>query len=486
MGNIRNLITASYMALAVVILVLLGFLINGMVQSHFLGEAQRNLMRQGENIARLFATEMHLRGFRSPASLMDERLRLWSRTVTAMIESDFIVLSTRGDILAASQMIPLPDDASERLALDPIARTLQTREPQTDQWESAEGEPLVVGVFPITLHGNRSPVAVLIAFQEVTVATGAARDVGRIVMQTAVVALLLAFGLSLVLGRRVSRPIEELSEVARALGRGEMDRRAPEKYADEFAHLARRMNQMAEQLSAIMEERRAFTASISHELRTPVTSIKGFVQALRDGLIGAEEQDQYLDTVLAETRRIERLLDDLLQLQRLEAGQLSMHYEWVPARSLVERAGARVTAALGERTILVSTVDKTGGAEIWVDEERIDQVLGSLLDNAARHAPCDSTVQVGACLDSDPEDEIRMLFWVADEGPGLAEDQTEIIFDRFYRGEDRSHEGMGLGLAISREIIHEHGGTIWAHNRPGGGAIFRFTINRVRDGASIS
>ncbi|MFO8059409.1 MAG: HAMP domain-containing sensor histidine kinase [Bacillota bacterium] len=484
MNSIRTHLTLSHLVLALIVLVLMGILLNSMVRSYLLNEARRTLNSQGRSIAQLFAMEIILRGQR-PFLVIDERLRVWSRAVTAMINTDFVVLSAAGELLVPSDAIELPEDPQQRVSMEPVDRALQSGEIQSTEWKTPDGDPLVAVFVPIQLHPDTPPVGIVIQFQKVTAATRAAADLRQIMMQTGGVALILALALSLIFARRISRPAEELSEVARALGRGELQRRAPEGYVREFSQLATQINEMARDLSQLLARRQAFTATISHEIRTPVTSIRGFIQAINDGVISEEEQGPYLETILKETHRIERLLDDLLQLERLEAGQMSMQLDWISCRELLNRAVARAAPRAAQSNIEVHLVDP-GPLEIWGDEERLDQVLGNLMDNALSFAEPGGSIEIGGGLESEKDATAGATFWVADDGPGIAEEDLPHIFDRFYQAPTARREGVGLGLAISREIVNLHGGRISGQNRPGGGAVFRFTIpgSRRRDEAS--
>ncbi len=481
MNNIRTHLTLSHLVLVLIVLVLVGVLFNSMVRSYLLNEARKTLNLQGQNIAQLFAMEILLRGQRS-SLVIDERLRVWSRAVTAMVNTDFVVLSASGDMLVDSDAIELPEEPERRLSMEPVARALESGEMQSTEWRTPEGDPLVAVFVPIHLHPESPPVGMVIQFQKVTAATRAAADVLQIMIQTGAVALILALVLSMVFARRISRPAEELSEVARALGRGELERRAPEGYVREFSQLAKQINEMAQDLSQFLKKRQAFTATISHEIRTPVTSIRGFIQAINDGVISEDQQGPYLETILEETHRIERLLDDLLQLERLEAGQMSMQFDWIYGTDLLDRAVARTAPRAAQMGTDVRSVDP-GGLEIWGDEERLDQVLGNLMDNALSFAGPNGSIQIGGELEHATDETRGAVFWVADDGPGIPEEDLPHIFERFYQSPTTRGEGVGLGLAITREIVHLHGGNITGENQPDGGAIFRFTIpsSRLRE-----
>ena len=395
-----------------------------------------------------------------------------------MINAEFIVLSRQGDLLVASLRPEIAEDPEALLDEEPIQKALDTGSVQSTQWRDQEGELFVSVFVPILISPDDPPQGVVALFQPIAAATQAAQDILRIVIQTAGIALVLAILASFLFARRISRPAEELSDVARALGRGDLSQRAGTHYAREFAQLAEQINEMAEQIRDLLQRRTHFSAMISHEIRTPVTSIKGFVQAIQDGIIPPEEQSDYLDAVLDETRRIERLLGDLLQLERLEAGQMPLEFDWIPAERLLKEATARAAARAREQDVTLKTTPSDVIFDLWGDEERLHQVFGNLIDNAIRFSPAGAEIEVGAHIDTSHD---RAQLWVADEGPGIPDQALDRIFERFYRvPKTAGDEGAGLGLAISKQIINKHGGTLWAENRTTGGAIFYFQILRTR------
>ncbi|GEM_PF-6245389 len=478
--RIRAQLTASHLFAVLIILILVLVLLNGMARSHFLTEAHTDLVRQGETLTAIMAAELLFRGLRAP-TLPDDRIQAIGRTASALIDGDFVLLSTAGDMLIRSDDIHLPPEPQERLELEPVQQALAEGEIVSDRGKGPDGTALLAAFVPITLQDGRPPIGLVIAFRSESEAVAPVRDMQRITLQVGALALATGIILSFVLSRILSEPAEKLSHVARALRRGDLEQRAPEVSTHEYSQMAQMINQITERLSESMQKRRAFIASISHEIRTPVTSIRGFVQALQDGVISEEDRDQYLETIMGETRRIQRLLEDLLQLERLETGQLSMQFDWISADELVDRATSRIAHAARQKEVTVEAdIPEDGRLQIWADAERLDQVLGNLTENAIRYTPPHGTIELGVRLLTQEHDPEKALFWVADDGPGVPEDEINTIFETFYQVSASTHEGAGLGLAISREIIGGHNGQIWVENRPGGGALFQFTLPHVR------
>ncbi|HUR34041.1 MAG TPA: ATP-binding protein [Vicinamibacterales bacterium] len=220
--------------------------------------------------------------------------------------------------------------------------------------------------------------------------------------------------------------------------------------------------------------RRDFVANVSHELRTPLTAIRGYAEALSEGDTNAEDTRRFVDIIMRHSRRMERLVQDLLRLARLDAGQETLDITTCDLRALAEAVVADLAPALDARhqDVHISVADDA--ATVAADPAKLHDVLRNLLANASAYAPGHTTVTV-ATSRADPFVAIDVL----DSGPGIPEDDRSRIFERFYRVDKsraRDPGGTGLGLAIVRHLIELHGGRVSVANRPGGGAQFRVEL----------
>jgi len=215
--------------------------------------------------------------------------------------------------------------------------------------------------------------------------------------------------------------------------------------------------------------RSSLLSSVSHDLRTPLSAILGSAGALleKGKVAGDSESRQLLETIQEEGERLSRLVNNLLQVTRLEAGGLALQKEKTPLEEIVGSALERLDSLLKGRRIDVALPENL--PLVPMDAMLVEQVFINLLENAARHTPEERPIDISARTE-----ENRVVVSVSDRGPGLQTDETERIFDKFYHG--ASSPGAGLGLAICRAVVLAHGGRIWAENRPGGGARFQFTL----------
>lgn len=242
--------------------------------------------------------------------------------------------------------------------------------------------------------------------------------------------------------------------------------------------------QKANHEMALMESsRRSLLSNISHELRTPLTSIQGYVQALLDGVI-QENRTKYLELINQKAQLLDHIFRDLLELSKLEARKIEFQYKPLPAKALVRRLFDKYewdVRSKGLHVEIVEPVEPVPGYRSMVkaDFVRLEQVFANLLSNAVKFTPAGGSVCVHSVLAEQTPNEYRLVVNVTDTGPGIAEEEAGLVFDRFYRGKNHRKAqagGVGLGLSISKEIIDYHKGNIGVESRPGAGSTFYFAL----------
>ncbi len=269
-------------------------------------------------------------------------------------------------------------------------------------------------------------------------------------------AALLSLVLVQLLAHGMTSPLREMASAARAMARGDYDRQIATSSCDEVGELARAFTTMAAELAAVDAERRRLVADVSHELRTPIAALQAVLENLADG-VTAPDPDT-LGTALAQTRRLGRLVTQLLDLSRLESGVVPLERRPTELAPLLAQA-LREAEVAGRDVVLRADVQPADLAAC-VDPERLHQVLANLLDNATRHSPPGGVVTVTATRTA-----TGLRLTVTDAGPGIAAGDRERVFERFARADSaRSGRdgGSGLGLAIARWVVDLHGGTIRA------------------------
>jgi signal transduction histidine kinase len=267
----------------------------------------------------------------------------------------------------------------------------------------------------------------------------------------------LAAALSFLIARSITRPIRRVAAATRAFGTDERHEPLPQVGTREVASLAQAFNEMAEQLSASREAERNFLLSVSHELKTPLTAIRGYAEGLADGAFEAEEAARVIGL---EAGRLERLVRDLLDLARMNRSEFSVHREDVDLAEVAREAVHRYEAAARRFEVALEAT----GAETWVegDPDRLLQIASNLVENALRETPAGGRVTVAVAPG---------LLSVADTGPGIDAEDLPHAFERFYLydkvGRDRP-VGSGLGLAIVRQLAAAMGGSVSVESSPAG------------------
>jgi two-component system sensor histidine kinase BaeS len=300
----------------------------------------------------------------------------------------------------------------------------------------------------------------------------------RALLISLVVALAVALGLGFLLARHFSRPLRQLAQTVDTLSDGNYAVRATVTTKDEIGRLGAGVNQLAESLASNRSMRRRWMADIAHELRTPVSVLKGEIEAIQDGLRPADEKT--LASLGEEADHLSRLVNDLQTLALSDAGALDFRLEPVDLTELIRQQLQVFDSRLRARGIDV-TSDLPGGLRVNGDAQRLRQLMQNLLENSSRYVSTGGALECKAARSDG-----RVTLLLDDSGPGLTAEQMTHLFDRFYRADSsrsRAHGGSGLGLSICRNIAEAHQGSIHAEVSPLGGLRIRLTLPAI-DGTS--
>ncbi|HSO29201.1 MAG TPA: ATP-binding protein [Candidatus Sulfomarinibacteraceae bacterium] len=282
-----------------------------------------------------------------------------------------------------------------------------------------------------------------------------------------VIAVVTATVVSLAVAARIARPISALVGAARRLAGGSYAERVPVDDPDELRELATSFNEMAGSLEATERRRLQLVGDVAHELRTPLTTLDGYLEGLEDGVVQPSAETWRL--LRAETGRLTRLVADLSELWRAEAHQLALRVETVDVAAVALAVAEQFAPVARARAIEIETAGTPAFA--LADRDRVAQIVGNYLSNAIRHAPDGSSIRVSTTTAP-----ASVTVSVADGGPGLAPEQLDAVFERFYRvdpARSRAGGGSGIGLAIVRALAAAMGGRAWAESPgPGRGATF--------------
>ncbi|MHB0869071.1 MAG: sensor histidine kinase [Chloroflexota bacterium] len=277
---------------------------------------------------------------------------------------------------------------------------------------------------------------------------------------------------------RIAGPILQMARASRRIAAGHYAERVPSGDPDEVGLLAASFNEMASALEAGERRRLELIGDVAHELRTPIANLQGYLEGLLDGV--AEPSERTWDFLLGETARLRRLAEDLQELSRAEARQLSVKPRAVAPGQLVDLVVARLGPEFAEKGLALDTVVAPRLPRVLADEDRVVQVLTNLLANALRYTPEGGRVVIAV-----DQEASGVVFRVKDTGIGVAQEQLPHLFERFYRvdkSRSRAAGGSGVGLTIARALVEAMGGRIWAESPgPDQGTTFSFTLPVSRD-----
>ncbi len=508
--SLRSKLWLAMLALVVIVLGLAALIQAGAMEKIYYRQQENSLLREGEKLAEALVHE-------EDPLVISRQLLLLSRLMNASV----MIVDRQGRILHW-QSAGLGAGMGMGMEMGPGHRGMMNRERGapggrgappwstnlTSGYASAllnprsvekvfQGERVVgrghnpffeteVIVAGIPLQRNGQVVGALFIHAPVAPLAANLKALQQVALYALLAGLAAASLLSFLFSRRLTGPLLEMNQVARAMAAGDFGRRISLRSEDELDLLAASLNTLSEKLQekiAALERvdrnRREFVANVSHELRTPLTIIQGYAEAIQDGLARREgREEEYLANILEEVQRLRRLVDDLLDLRQMEAGQIKMKKEPVDLAALVRRAADRLAPAAGEKGIVLRCTVAEDLPPAAGDADRLEQVLINLVDNAVRYTPPEGKIEVSARYGREPVPGC-LLVTVSDTGPGIPEDELPLIWERFYKADKarrRAGAGSGLGLAIAKQIVELHGGTIDVMSRPGEGTSFAFSL----------
>ncbi|WP_371376637.1 sensor histidine kinase [Sporomusa aerivorans] len=335
-------------------------------------------------------------------------------------------------------------------------------------------DPSIIIALPLPTQPS-SPPAALFLYAPVTGATRTAQALEQLLVYSLLASSVVAIFAGLLIARSFTRPLTDISRAAAAFTNGDYTSRTTATQSDEIGELGRTFNTMATELSQQEQNRREFLSDVSHELKTPVASIQALAEAMLDGLVTtAEQRMRYLAGIVDETKRIGRLVADLLDLSQLEAGELAISRQPVKFDSLLALNTAKLAPFLETKELTINSSIPSTLPAILADPDRLNQVLTNLLTNAIRHATQGTAIMITARTWQQ-----QIVIDITNSGAGIPPEHLPYIWQRFYRvdkSRSRADGGTGLGLAITRKLVIAMGGAISAASTPGETTTFTFSL----------
>lgn len=380
-----------------------------------------------------------------------------------------ILVDGSGDILR--QMVPQGPPAAQPIAVAPGALPHSLASPARGRFTSSDGRVFLFSAYPLVRpSGQLSRVETLVLATPRPGTLSVLRALVWPFLLAGAIALAVSLLIAILLARSVYHPLAGVTQAAQRIAGGDYSQRVMEEGPAEVRELARAFNHMSQEVEQTQLRLRHFVADVSHELRSPLTSIQGFAQAILDGTAADDATRlKAVQVIDEEARRLRRQVDELLELSRMQSGQASIAHEPVDLGELLGHCREVFDIQAREKKVALELTAEPG-LVVAGDADRLEQVFNNLLDNAIKNSPPGGRVSISSRRVEGDQAQTT----VADSGPGIAPDQLPRVFERFYQVTG-VRTGVGLGLAIARAIVLAHGGSIEARSEPGEGA--RFTVS---------
>ena len=468
-NSLRSWLMASYIVVIVVILAAAGLtLALGLrIAQDRVTEVR---LRTSVPLATRLVRELTLQGLES-AEIVEELQEsvIGSKARVLLIQRGVVVGDTTAGELVGQQV--LPPAVPRRLREAP-------RAPITGRFITPAGAEYIYAMSlaapaqsPPRANPQKPPDHLLVAQVVPRRPLGSLEEMGRPLLWSALIVVCRAMVMAWVHSRSVSRPLREITTATERIAEGDLDVKLDVQGPTEVMQLADRFERMAVEVSASRQAQRDFIANVSHDLKTPLTSIQGFSQALLEGVVDDPERTKRSAQIIHdESLRMGRLVEQLIDLARWDSGQIELVYAPIDISELIALAVERVRISAEHKGV---TLGYSCEHAVWIsgDADRLMQVLINLLDNAIRYTPTGG--QVACSMRRSTKDRNRVEIRVSDNGAGITPEDLPHVFDRFYQVDKaRGRENDGLGLTIVREIVQAHGGEVGVESTVGVGTQF--------------
>lgn len=296
----------------------------------------------------------------------------------------------------------------------------------------------------------------------------------KLFVRVAIIPILLMFVLSILITYRMAKPLKNMSDAAKAMAKGDFSKRIPVTSDDEIGELAVSFNMMTNSLARLETMRRSFVGSVSHELRTPMTTISGFIDGILDGTIPEDKHRYYLSIVSSEVKRLSRLVNGMLDISKLEAGEVQLKKDIFSLREMIFSIVIGQEQRIEKGGFEIEGLDNLDDIKISADRDLIHQVVYNLVDNAIKF-----TNQNGKISFTLSEENDNITFVIKNTGDGIPENELPFVFERFYKGDKSRSDiknSLGLGLYLVKTIVSAHKGQVSVASRQGQFTAFKIIL----------
>ncbi|NLC44823.1 MAG: cell wall metabolism sensor histidine kinase WalK [Clostridiales bacterium] len=462
----------TFFIITLCIMLVLGILLSTFFKSYIMETRKEELIREGSAISQYVG--LYLTG------LIDTRvLHYQYQIIDRFLGTTIWVTDERGNIWSSHNSTQLEevDWENQKVSVDEFVQVLDGNTITLEgRFGESFPEPMLTVGMPLKL--NNSIRGTIFLHSPIQGLNRTIMNTYNSIWRSAILTSILSLLLSFIISGRFSRPLTEMNVISREIATGNFKRRVKVRTKDEVGQLAVNFNAMADSLEKLESMRRSFVANVSHELRSPLTSMKGYIQGVLDHTIPVEDQDKYLRIALDETERMNRLINELMDLSRIETGQFSIDIKVVDINEIIRRVLISKEDRINDRGMEVEVDFEKDIFMVVGDPDRLQQVIINLLDNAIKFNREGGLLTFKTWLFKD-----NVYVKIADQGPGIAKDEIPHLWEPFYqidKSRTRNKEGTGLGLPIVKKIIEAHEQNIWLNSEEGKGSAFIFSLKAVK------
>lgn len=460
-----------FLAIIVIALFIAGVLMSQMVKDAYLEDNQAQLLQIADDMST--SVSYFYRGMLTKA---DVALRM----ATKAASNNVVIWITNGDgsafMVADQEQTKVGSEELRTYYDDMLADLAQGKTViLTTQENNVFGTPVMAAAKPVIEEGEI--INYVFVHKQLRQIDASLIDIYRQIVLSVAISAALGMILTYIFTRNILRPLTVVNKGAKQLSKGNFDIYLEVNSTDEIGQFADTFNTLAQDLKQHESIRQSFVANVSHELRSPLTSVQGLLQAVLDGTVKQEDAEHYLNIVLDETKRMSLLITDLLDLARIESGQFPMEIEEIDINEMIRRILIMFENKIDAKKLEVEVLTAGDRVYVYADPNRLMQVLQNIIDNAVKFANEGGRLRISTLLT-----DVSVFVSINNSGEVISREDLPYVFERFYKA-DKSHtrtkEGTGIGLSLVKKILSEHRQKIWVESDEVDGTTFTFTLRRV-------
>lgn len=467
----QSIIKKQVILYAVTILVcilMLAGILSIIYTNHYMEEKQTELIEQGQKISKAFADEYSTGNLSTFIFELQVIENYMDAKVLMVNSNDIVVLTSPGtDFVLVGEEFVYPYVASSVLNGN---ITVAQVEPKTGGFSV---ETMIVG-----LPMNTGDITGVFMCHPMTAVNESLMEIYTAGITGCIVVFVFAIFISYFTTKRIAKPLKEMNDVAKIMAGGNYNQRVTIHGEDEVGQLGKSFNEMAVSIQKNDKIRRDFIANVSHDLRSPLTSMRGFLTAMLDGTIPPEKQEKYINIVLEETNRLTRITESIVDLSQAQNNTVSLDVVEFDLNSMMRNIITIMEPQIFEKKITINAIYAEKVTMVCGDKDKISRVFQNLINNAIKFSDYGNSIEVETTLNNNR----KVFVSIKDEGIGMSQEDQEYVFERFYKADETRNEvkeGSGLGLAIAREFLFAHGEEISVKSVLGMGTTFVFSLTLV-------